>query len=382
MTDTSDDTSRPDALRFRDDPGARRSTWIAGLILVAVVAWMGSGLVLPGNDPDPVVARADAPAPTAVAVRPSVADDVTLTFRAEGQAQPDRDTALLAEASGDVAEVLVDKGRDVERDQVIARLSTTRLEADLRRAEGEAERAQREFDNASQLLDRGVATVDRVTDARTALTAAEAQVAAAREALDAARITAPFAGRVETLSLDAGEFVQAGTQVGRIVDNSPLTVAIQVPQQALQRIESGQPAAVSFITGETAEGEVAFVGTAAASETRTFLVEIEVPNRDGAIRAGISAEVTIPTGRARAHFISPSIVSLGPEGRIGVKAVEDGRVAFYPVEVVRAEIEGIFVTGLPDAVDLITVGQGFVRDGEAVTPQPETDLAEPAEVVE
>ena len=370
---TSSETAEArETLRFEGDRGARRSTWIAGGVALAVAGWMASGLVLP-SEPAAPPAPSDAREPVAVGVRPSEAEAVTLTFQAEGQAQPDRDTSLRAETSGDVAEVLVSKGEDVAAGQTIARLATTRAEADSARAKAELDRAQREFDNASQLLDRGVATADRVAQARASLTAAQAQLAAAEDAVEAAVILAPFDGRIETLTLDAGEFVQAGTEVGRIVDNRPLTVAIQVPQQSLGRIRGGQTAEVAFITGETREGEVAFVGTAASAETRTFLVEITVPNEDGAIPAGISAEVRIPTGQTEAHFISPSIVSLSPNGTIGVKTVEDGRISFRPVELVRAEIDGIWVTGLPETANLVTVGQGFVRDGETVRGRPEAD---------
>ncbi|MGR3541166.1 MAG: efflux RND transporter periplasmic adaptor subunit [Hasllibacter sp.] len=368
--DTAPGAPRPEPLRFEDDRGARRSTWIAALLVLVIVGWMASGLVLPAEEeeaaPEPV-----APQPVAVAVRPSIAEPVVLTFRAEGQAQPDRDTMIRAEASGDVAEVLVLKGETVEEGTAIARLTTDRLDADLARAREEEARARRELDNAQSLLERGVATADRVSQARAALAAAESGVVTAEAALDSAEIVAPFGGRLETMTLDQGEFVSAGAEVARLVDNRPLTVAIQVPQQALGLIEDGQPAAVRFITGEERRGRVTFVGSAAAAETRTFLAEIEVPNADGAIPAGISAEIEIPTGEARAHFVSPSIVSLGTGGETGVKTVEDGRVAFHEIEVVRAEIDGIWVTGLPDEAVLITVGQGFVREGETVRPRGE-----------
>ena len=375
MTADTNAQTRPtpdrETLRFDDDRGARRSTWIAGAVALGVVAWMGSGFLLP-SETEEAVSESAGRAPVAVAVTPSRAERVTLTFQAEGQALPDRDTAIRAETAGDVAEVLARKGEDVAEGAVLARLSTARAEADLRRATEELARAEREADNASALLDRGVATADRVAEARAALAAAQAQVSAAEEAMEAAIVVAPFAGRVETFTLDPGEFVQAGAEVGRIVDLDPLTVAIQVPQQSLGRIRGGQTAEVAFITGETRLGEVAFVGTSAAVETRTFLVEVEVDNADGAIPAGISAEVRIPTGEAQAHFVQPSIVSLGPDGRIGVKAVEDGRVAFHPVELVRAEIDGVWVTGLPEEARLITVGQGYVRDGEEVQASPAT----------
>nr|WP_084863639.1 efflux RND transporter periplasmic adaptor subunit [Salibaculum halophilum] len=361
-------------LSFRDDKGASRSTWIATILVVAIIGWMGSGYLLPSGDQSAPQSD-DAPVePVAVAIKQSSTEPVTLFFRAEGQAQPDRDTSLRAEASGDVAEVRLDEGDDVDDGDVIARLSAKRAEADLNRAREELDRAQREFDNASELLERGVATADRVSQARATLAAAEAAVTTAEEAIESLEITAPFAGRIESLTLDAGEFVQAGAEVGRIVDNRPLTVAIQVPQQALGRIESGQTATVTFITGEEREGRVSFVSTAANSETRTFLTKITVPNADGFIPAGISAEIRIPTGQVEAHFVQPSTISLSPEGRLGVKTVgKDDRVVFHPVEIVRAEIDGLWVTGMPETSRIITVGQGFVSEGEVVAPSPASD---------
>jgi multidrug efflux system membrane fusion protein len=358
----------PRALTFTSDKGASRSTWIAGALVIAIVGWMGSGFIFPSEDNAPAITREE-PKPVAVAVSTSVAETVTQFYQAEGQALPDRDTLMRAEISGDIAEVFVAKGQDVAAGTVIARFDPANNEADTVRAAEELTRAQREFDNAEQLLDRGVATVDRVTQARAALAAAQAQVTAVKQDAKALTITAPFAGRIETLDLDAGEFVSAGAEVGRLVDITPLTVAIQVPQQSLVRIAVGQSATVKFITGEEREGQVTFVGTAAASETRTFLAEVEVANDDGAIPAGISAEVVIPTGEATAHFLSPSIVSLNTEGTLGVKTVDaDNKVTFFPIEVVRAQIDGIWVTGLPDTVDVITVGQGYVTEAEVVAP--------------
>ncbi|APE45949.1 efflux transporter periplasmic adaptor subunit (plasmid) [Sulfitobacter alexandrii] len=368
MDKTPETAERPRPLDFKTDRGASRSVWIAAAILAALVLWMGSGFILPSETEAPQQQVADKEL-ASVLVRTSQAEQVTLTFQAEGQAQPDRDTALRAEATGDIVEVLADKGENVEAGQLIARLSSTRAEADLSRAAEERARAQREIDNAEQLLERGVGTADRVAEARAALASAEAQVIAAEQALEDLNILAPFPGRIETLTLDVGEFVSAGEEVGRIVDNQPLTVAIQVPQQSLRQIQNGQPAEVTFITGETRQGEVTFVGTSAAAETRTFLAEIEVANEDGAIPAGVSAEILIPTGQTMAHFVSPSIVSLNADGEIGVKTVEDGTVRFYPIQIVKAELQGVWATGLPDTAQIITIGQGFVQAGEQVRAQ-------------
>ncbi|WP_300074653.1 efflux RND transporter periplasmic adaptor subunit [uncultured Ruegeria sp.] len=335
---------------------------------MGIFGWMASGFIIPSENASSVVTREE-PKPIAVAVETSTAETVTLFYQAEGQALPDRDTTLRAETFGDIAEVLVRKGQDVSAGDVIARIDPTGNIADTRRAAEELVRAQREFNNAQELLNRGVSTVDRLSQARANLAAAQAQVTAVAEAAEALEITAPFAGRIETLDLDEGEFVSGGREVGRLVDITPLTVAIQVPQQSLNRLSAGQTATVKFITGEERGGIVSFVGTSAATETRTFLVEVEVPNEDGAIPAGISAEIVIPTGETTAHFLAPSIVSLDTQGALGVKTVNaDSVVEFLPIEVVRAQIDGIWVTGLPDKVAVITVGQGYVSADEIVAP--------------
>jgi multidrug efflux system membrane fusion protein len=358
----------PKQLAFASDKGASRSTWIAAVLVIVIVGWMGSGFIWPSEDTSPKAVRED-PKPVAVAVTMSVAETVTQFYQAEGQALPDRDTMMRAEISGEIAEVFVQKGQDVAAGDIIARFDPTNNEADANSAREELARARREFDNAEALLNRGVSTADRVSAARATLADAQAQVTTAQQAAEALAITAPFAGRIETLDLDQGEFVSAGTEVGRLVDITPLTVAIQVPQQSLTRIAVGQSATVRFITGEELPGKVTFVGTSAASETRTFLAEIEVANEDGAIPAGISAEVIIPTGEATAHFLSPSIVSLDTQGVLGIKTVNtDNVVEFFPIQVVKAQIDGIWVTGLPETVDVITVGQGYVNEDETVAP--------------
>ena len=304
-------------LAFQDDKGASRSTWVAAALVIAIVGWMGSGYILPSEDADVPKASETRVSPLpwlSSSLRQSLSRSI---FRPRGKHNRTA-TPLSAPRHPAMSPTsMVAKGEDVEAGTVIARLSATRAESDLARAREELARAQREFDNASQLLERGVATADRVAQARATLATAQSSVITAEETIESLEITAPFAGRIETLSLDAGEFIQLGADVGRIVDNRPLTVAIQVPQQALRRIKSGQTASVNFITGEERKGTVSFVGTGASAETRTFLTEITVPNEDGAIPAGISAEIRIPTGTVDAHFVQPSTVSLSPEGRWG-----------------------------------------------------------------
>jgi multidrug efflux system membrane fusion protein len=100
--------------------------------------------------------------------------------------------------------------------------------------------------------------------------------------------------------------------------------------------------------------------------TRTFRVEIELPNPDAKLRDGVTADIHIPVRQIKAMRISPAILILDDQGKVGVRAVVDGRVKFFPVQIQTDNPDGMWVTGLPDRVNVITVGQEFVNNGEHV----------------
>ncbi|WP_424177391.1 efflux RND transporter periplasmic adaptor subunit [Yoonia sp. TsM2_T14_4] len=369
-------------LQFDTDKGAGRSKWIAGLFALALIGWMGSGVILPSADPDAGVV-ADAPdRAVSVAVMDSVAQNVPLVLTAEGQSIPDRAGTLRAKADGQIASVAVSRGDLVSAGQEIARIDASIAEAQLLQAQTQLAQVQRDYDNALALQDRGIATEDRVSQARAVRAAAEAAVTSAQDQLDNTIVTAPFAGRLNDLTVNTGESVENGMVVAEVLDNDPLTVVVQVPQQALSRLQTGQDAQVSFITGEQKAGTIAFIGANADRQTRTFRVEIVVDNPDSVMPAGLSARVSMPTGQARGHFVSPAVLSLGTNGELGVKTVDaDNRVVFSTVQIVRAQTDGIWIAGLPEQARIITVGQGFVNQGDHVEPrapaQDQTALVQP-----
>lgn len=361
-------------LTFDSDKGAGRSKWAAVFLALLLVGWMGSGYVIPSAATQDAASDAPAPRAITVAVMPSQAQDVQLVLTAEGQSEPDRATNVQSEAGGQVVSVSAARGDLVSAGQEIGRIDAETIEAQLLQAQTQLEQSTRDLNNAIALQERGVATEDRVSSARAAKAAADAAVTAAQEQLENTIIRVPFAGRLNDLTLDVGEFVDPGSVVAEVIDNDPLTVVIQVPQQALSRIETGQEATVNFITGEQRTGIVSFIGANADQQTRTFRVEVTVGNPDSVMPAGLSARIALPTGQARGHFISPAILSLGTNGDLGIKTVlEDNTVAFSQVAIVRAQTDGVWVAGLPEEADIITVGQGFVTAGDVVDPQPMAD---------
>lgn len=346
---------------------SRTSYVIAGALVLGLGVWLASGMVGDEEPSPPRATTVTEPTPPLVEVGRSEAAPVTLHIVAQGDVRAFRTAAARAETAGQVAEILVDVGERVEEGQQIARLTLEGRGSRLATAEAILEQRQADYDAAAQLLQQGFTTEARVRELRTQLESARQDVARLREELENTAVIAPFAGVVNAVPVERGEFVPVNAEIATLVDNSPLRVDVRVNQQDVARISLGAAARVTFATGARQIGRVCFVSAAADTGTRTFRVEVRTPNAGNELPSGISAEVEVPTGSAMAHFISPAILSLGPDGTLGVKTVEEGgAVAFHSVEVVRAQTDGVWVSNLPETAHLITVGQGFVQAGDRV----------------
>jgi multidrug efflux system membrane fusion protein len=128
--------------------------------------------------------------------------------------------------------------------------------------------------------------------------------------------------------------------------------------------------------GTTVEGRVRYVAGEADAGTRTFRVELEVPNPSGRFQAGMSARLVVREPPVPAHRISAAALVLDDVGKVGVKAVDAGdTVRFHEARIVKAEAEALWLAGLPESLRIITSGQGFVQAGQKVQAQVEPAAA-------
>ncbi|GAB1584720.1 efflux RND transporter periplasmic adaptor subunit [Phyllobacterium phragmitis] len=347
----------------------RTSAWIAIGLLAAASAWFASSLVIGGSEEgkENAATAARPPQPTLVEVQPSTAEPVPLHIYAQGVAQPYRTADVVSSTGGTLDQVLVKEGDEVKAGAVLARVRPEARESQLRSAQARVNSLEADLQGLRDLEGQGYATESGVRDLESQLAEARASLQSIREEILDTTIEAPIPGIVNDVFANAGETLGAGTAVLRIVDNSPLRITLHISQRDIGRVDVGRVAAVSFATGDLAKGRVCFVAPAADPETRTFRVEIRVPNETRDIPSVVSVEVRFQTGEAEAHFVSPAILALNEEGTLGVKSVgEGGAVRFHKVEITRAVNNGIWVSGLPEKAQLIITGQGFVREGERV----------------
>ena len=349
--------------------GRRRSLITAVLIAAAVSAWVWSGERMGTSPPPP---GQEAPAAERLrdfSVRVAVlhAEPVSRTIVLNGRTEPARAVTMRAELDGRVVAIGAERGARVARGGEVLRLDPRDLEARGREARAAIRQREMEFDAARKLSARNFQTETALAAAEASLEAARATLARVEVDLANTRLLAPFDGRLDQRMVEIGDYVSDGTAIGRILQEDPVLVAGYVTQQQRHRVGVGVAGEARLITGQTVPGRVRYVATESDATTRTFRLELEVPNPDGVLLSGVSAEIRIPLATTHAHRVSPALLALDDYGRLGIKSVGDaGAVEFHPVEIVRTDGDGIWVSGLPDPVRVITVGQGFVHPGQHV----------------
>ena len=174
---------------------------------------------------------------------------------------------------------------------------------------------------------------------------------------------------MESDSAELGSLMQPGSLCATVIQLDPIKLIGFVPETAVNRVEVGAPAKADLTSGLQVQGRVTFLSRSADPETRTFLVEIDVPNADLSIRDGQTAEIVIGAEGQNAHLLPQSVLTLNDEGKMGVRLVDaDSTALFLPVTLMRDTVDGVWLSGLPDQADVILVGQEFVIDGVPVAP--------------
>lgn len=328
-----------------------------------------------------------------------------------GQTEAARQVNVLAETTGTVISDPLRKGSFVEAGQLICKIDPGTRQATLDQAiaslndaqaqlptvaarVSEAEARLREaeinYNAATKLREGGYASETREASAAAAVSSARAAVQSAKSGLDSAQagisaaraakaaaekeierltVTAPFAGLLETDSAELGALLQPGALCATIIQLDPIKLVGFVPETEIDKLQTGAEAGARLASGRQLQGEVSFLGRSADPLTRTFRVEVTIPNPDLSIRDGQTVEMVVTSGTATAHLLPGSVLTLNDEGTLGVRIVDENSTAqFTPVRVLRDTQDGIWLTGLPDEADVIVIGQEFVTDGVPVLP--------------
>lgn len=346
-----------------------KTTKTAILVLSALLLWMLTGIFQNSSNSNDINSLKINTEETIIKVK---AKKIKSELRqsnvlVQGRTESNRNVLVSSETNGIVKEIFVKKGDFVKKDQILCKLSTDSRKAKLDEAKALMLQKKLEWDASKVLVEKGYRSQTKAAGSKAAYDASKALVIQMEEELENINIRSPFDGFFNDNLAEVGDFLSIGMPCGQVVDYNPILVIGQVSEQEIKKIKSDIQGYAVLSTGEKLNGLLSYVSKTADSKTRTFRIELEINNSNFDIKDGITAELFIPTKKVEAHLIPPSSLTLDSDGKIGVRHIDsNNEVIFSDVEIIGDEKELIWVSGLPEEITLITIGQEFVIEGQKV----------------
>jgi len=355
-----------------------KSWFLSGGIVIAVSLWLISGQFGDADESESLSDTTLAASQTtknAVRVRSQSAELVQRTISVNGKTAPARVVSLTAETDGRIVVIGAARGANIERGDTIVRLDERDRKARLAQAEATVKQREVEYQGRLQLKSQSYVSEAQLQEAVALLETAKTELTRAQLDLTYMYIRAPFGGALQSRAVEVGDFVKRGDPIATFVDNRSIIVSANLSEFDARYVDVGDTAEAELATGETVTGRIRYISPVADEATRTFGVELEIDNSDGALRVGGTAVLRIPAEEVLAHRVSPSLLTLDDAGNVGVKIINDkGQVEFVVADIALSSSNGVWLAGLPLDATIITVGQGYVSNGAIVDAIPESDI--------
>ena len=342
------------------------------VVLIATAAWVATGefsSVGSAADeteaPRPAEAEQEEQAPlrtVAVVTPPRI--EHARAIRVSGHTDADKRAVLSTRAAGIIQELPIRLGSKVKAGDLIAKLEAEGKEAAVETARQMLAQREAEAEAARKLAERGSLPKLQLDNAISALAAAKSQLEAAEAELERNTLRAPFDGTIDKVNVELGSSVAAGAEVATILNLDPVLAKGEISERDLAHIKPGDKAEVRLVNGREVEGEVRYISRDASAATRTFAVEVAIPNPELNIPAGMTAEITLRAEPVDSTVLPRSVVTLSADG---IRAVDaDNKVVFFPIDLVDDTPRGLVLGGIPADVRVIVAGQELISEGDTV----------------
>jgi multidrug efflux system membrane fusion protein len=288
-------------------------------------------------------------------------------IRISGLTEADKRAVLATRVGGVISELPVKQGDHVKTGDLVLMLDAEEKVSAVDNARQLFAQRQAEIDASERLAKTGNLPKLQLDTARSALAAAKSQLDAAEAELARNEVKAPFNGVIDRVAVELGSAIMQGGEVATILSLDPIVARGEISERDLGYLKIGDTAKVRLVSGDVVEGTVRYISRDASSATRTFRVEIAIPNANGAIPAGMTAEITLQTAPTDAITLPRSVVTLSKDGDLGIRAVgPSGKVAFYPIDLIDDTQNGLVLAGIPADAQVIIAGQDLVKEGDEV----------------
>ncbi|WP_052741992.1 efflux RND transporter periplasmic adaptor subunit [Kiloniella litopenaei] len=349
---------------------------LAFILAVGTAGWVMSGQLSDSSEageagqPEikkPPVNLDQATKTPSVRVQTKTAVPYTRYLTVRGRTEALRTVEIKSEASGKIIDLAIDKGDIIEAGKLVAKLDVNERAAKVQEFKALKEQRSIEYKAAKRLSQKGFKAETKLAASKAALESAEAELRRAQVALSNTLIPAPFTGVLNSRAVEIGEYIDVGDKIGTIIDLSTILVVSDVSERLVPYISVGHTANVRLITGQTVEGKVRYIASMADANTRTFRIEVAVPNPDMKIADGITAETVLTLNDMQAHKVSSGILTINANGTIGVKTLTpDNTIEFKEASILENTTDGLWLGGLPKEVTFVVIGQELIKDGQKV----------------
>jgi RND family efflux transporter MFP subunit len=295
------------------------------------------------------------------------------------------DTA--SEISGLVEMVHFEEGQRVKNNQILVELGSEILRKRLQASTASFEQILSELEIAGIDLKRGEKLFKkksiskqsydenrfRVIGYEKRAASLKAEVERLEIELEKKIIRAPFDGIVIKRNVDRGEWISEGDTVAVIGKDDTIDIVTEVPERFIQYVKKGMQVSVTA-SGSNFVGTVIAIVPKGDVATRTFPVKIRTPNVHALIE-GMSARVTLPTGKIMPALIIPRDAVISKLGQNVVYAVVDAKSNMIPVQIVGYDglSAGVESQGLAEGMFVVVEGNERLRNGQAVVFQKPED---------
>jgi len=304
-----------------------------------------------------------------VSVSTLTAQPIVTSIQLNGHTAEARRVILKAKTIGRILSLPATKGQKVDSGQDVILIDAEDRPARLEEAKSKLNQRSLEYKADAQLEAKAFKAQNALAASKADYDSAKSLLATIEQEIADTHIKAPFKSILEETFVEVGDVVNIGDKIATVIELDPLKIVCDISEKDILRVKEGGKAQV-FLTSledQKLTAEAIFISKAADPKTRTYRVELTTANPDMAIPAGLTARIIFPTDSTHGYMISPATISLKDDGTIGVKVVENGKVVFYPVNIIETKPEGLLVSGLPEKISLITTGGDFVIEGQQVT---------------
>lgn len=363
----------------RPVPPSKRFGRFGAIVVIALVGLALVGLVALVKSPPRQVPPTEAPAVPVATLqlhRATVQD----TFELPARAEPLLTVDVAAEVPGTIAQLGAASGSVVTKGQLLVKLNSDLIQAELDHAKAQLAFDQAEYQRVSELHSRSFAAEKELDETRMKMELAKATFNTANERLNRTQIYAPIDGVLDDLPQEAGEYVQPGTKVAKLVQVDTVKVVLDVPERDVAYLSVGQEPEILY-NHQPLTGKITYISKLSDQQTRTTRVEVMAPNPqlgdERAMRSGQIVRVRL-IRREIADAIFVPLEAVIPQEKDWSVYVADGDKAQ------RRDVKlGIFrgtevqiVAGLEGNELLIVQGQRYVSPGQAINIQkPQSTVA-------